>query len=71
MHVLPLDASSPAPCGCLAQTAQCRDCGARVRRHYMIGWFNHLNYLESWGLAAAVVFAFMLLPALLSGGGAE
>jgi len=37
----------------------------------MIGWFNHLNYLESWGLAAAVVFAFMLLPALLSGGGAE
>ena len=31
-------------------------------------WFDHLNYLESWGLAAVVVFVFQLLPALLCGG---
>jgi hypothetical protein len=36
-----------------------------------VGWFAHLNYLESYSLAAVVVFAVVVLPAYLAGRGRE
>jgi hypothetical protein len=32
-----------------------------------VSWFAHLNYMESYSLAAVVVFAVVILPAYWCG----